>query len=154
MIRKFLLERVSWILYFIFLELFFLFTAYLDASVPFDSILYMVFLSSIFFLLFLVIRYRKETEFYRNLEEQVGELDHTSVTDGESPFEKIVVEKIKNHIDYYQRELAKNQLSLEQEKDELLSWIHEMKTPLSAMHLMIDRVEDELRMDAHPSFAG
>ena len=34
-------------------------------------------------------------------------------------------------------------MTLEQEKDELLSWIHEVKTPLTAMHLMIDRLDDE-----------
>ena len=35
-------------------------------------------------------------------------------------------------------------MTLEQEKDELLSWIHEVKTPLTAMHLMIDRLDDEM----------
>ena len=34
-------------------------------------------------------------------------------------------------------------MSLEQEKDELLSWIHEVKTPLTAMQLMIDRLDNE-----------
>ena len=34
-------------------------------------------------------------------------------------------------------------MSLEEEKDELLAWIHEVKTPLTAMHLMIERVDDE-----------
>ncbi|RKO62668.1 sensor histidine kinase [Caldibacillus debilis] len=147
MIRKFFLERASWILFFLFVESFFLFIAYLDAAVPFDSILYMVFLSSILFLLFLAFRYRKETEFYRNLEEREGDLDYASVPEGESPFEKIVSEKMQSLLDDYRRKLAKNRLSLEQEKDELLSWIHEMKTPLSAMHLMIDRVADETLRD-------
>lgn len=29
-----------------------------------------------------------------------------------------------------------------QEKDELLAWIHEIKTPLTAMHLIIERLEN------------
>lgn len=32
---------------------------------------------------------------------------------------------------------------LDKEKDDLLAWIHEVKTPLTAMKLMIDRMEDE-----------
>ncbi|MNP30098.1 Sensor histidine kinase GraS [compost metagenome] len=32
---------------------------------------------------------------------------------------------------------------LEEEKDDLLSWVHEVKTPLTAMHLMIERLDDE-----------
>lgn len=38
---------------------------------------------------------------------------------------------------------SKNRLALEQEKDELLSWIHEVKTPMTTMHLMIERLDDE-----------
>ena len=34
-------------------------------------------------------------------------------------------------------------MTLEEEKDDLLSWIHEVKTPLTAMHLMIERLDDE-----------
>ncbi len=35
------------------------------------------------------------------------------------------------------------QLHVTQEKDELLAWIHEIKTPLTAMHLMIERLENQ-----------
>ena len=41
------------------------------------------------------------------------------------------------------KEWSENRWSLEEEKDELLAWIHEVKTPLTAMHLMIERVDDE-----------
>ena len=42
-------------------------------------------------------------------------------------------------------------MTLEQEKDELLSWIHEVKTPLTAMHLMIDRMDDE-KLKSHLTY--
>ena len=31
-----------------------------------------------------------------------------------------------------------------EEKDQTLSWIHEMKTPLTSMKLMIDNVDDSI----------
>jgi two-component system, OmpR family, bacitracin resistance sensor histidine kinase BceS len=34
-------------------------------------------------------------------------------------------------------------MEIQGEKDELLSWIHEVKTPLTTMQLMIERMEDE-----------
>ncbi|MDT1800526.1 hypothetical protein QK887_26075, partial [Salmonella enterica subsp. enterica serovar Oslo] len=34
-------------------------------------------------------------------------------------------------------------MEMQGEKDELLSWIHEVKTPLTTMQLMIERMEDE-----------
>lgn len=48
-----------------------------------------------------------------------------------------------NQTEFLRKEAAQNRLTLEQEKDELLAWIHEVKTPLTAMHLMIERMDDE-----------
>jgi OmpR family two-component system bacitracin resistance sensor histidine kinase BceS len=95
------------------------------------------------FIFFLVIRYAKETKFYKRLEEREDNLDLTSIADPDSPFEKIVENSISNQTILLKKIAIENQTALEQEKDELLSWIHEVKTPLTAMHLMIDRMNDE-----------
>ncbi|KAF0994619.1 hypothetical protein BJQ97_01261 [Geobacillus sp. TFV-3] len=44
MIKDYLQERKSWLALFLFLELFILFVAYLDPTIPFSSALYIVFL--------------------------------------------------------------------------------------------------------------
>ena len=61
----------------------------------------------------------------------------------ESPFEQIIENSMTNQTELLKQIASQNQMTLEQEKDELLSWIHEVKTPLTAMHLMIDRLDDE-----------
>ena len=67
-------------------------------------------------------------------------LDLTSIAHPESPFEKIIENSIINQTRTCLNKIAShNLMTLEQEKDELLSWIHEVKTPLTAMHLMIER---------------
>ena len=43
----------------------------------------------------------------------------------------------------YRKESSIILSALEQEKDEMLSWIHEVKTPLTAMQLMIERLPDD-----------
>ncbi|MFJ7744466.1 sensor histidine kinase [Peribacillus sp. NPDC097295] len=143
MIKNFILERFSWIACYLFFHLFILFVAYVDSAIPFPPVLYMVFLSFIMFCIFLTVRYKKETKFYRSLAEQDDNLDLSNIADPESPFERIIERSISNQIDYLKHTASQGQMTLEQEKDELLAWIHEVKTPLTALHLMMDRIQDE-----------
>ncbi|MFX3625108.1 MAG: sensor histidine kinase [Ectobacillus sp.] len=143
MVKAYLIEKRSWIFLFLFLQLFYLFIAFLDTTIPFTSVLYVVFLSTIIFTLFLLIRYQKETKFYKSLEEWEIGLDITSIARAESPFEQMVAEKLTSQTEILRQEASQNLAALEQGKDDLLSWIHEVKTPLTAMHLMIERLPDE-----------
>ncbi|GAB3800939.1 sensor histidine kinase [Virgibacillus kimchii] len=143
MIIQFLKERRSWILFFIMLHLMILFLGFLDASIPTLSIVYILFLSIIFFLLFLVIRYFRESKFYRELQEWDLTDEIIAAPEARTPFERITAEHAKTQMDEYKNLLNDQLYQLELEKDELLSWVHEIKTPLTTMQLMIDRVEDK-----------
>ncbi|MFD2446954.1 sensor histidine kinase [Bacillus sp. CGMCC 1.16607] len=143
MIRKFFIERCSWIFLFLFLHLFIIFVTFVDSTIPLTPILYIVFLSTIIFTIFIIIRYHKETRFYKSLEDWDTNLDLTSLAAADSPFERIIEESITNQTERLKKDASINRVTLEQEKDELLSWIHEVKTPLTAMHLMIERLDDE-----------
>ena len=143
MIKKFLIEKMSWICLFIILQLLSLIIAYLDPSTSPQSILYIVFLSILIFSFFLAFRYHKETTFYRSLDESNLDLDLTPLAEARSPFEKIVENCLKHQTIKLKKEWSENRWSLEEEKDELLAWIHEVKTPLTALHLIIERVDDE-----------
>ncbi|MFS0646340.1 sensor histidine kinase [Siminovitchia sp. 179-K 8D1 HS] len=143
MIKKFLIERCSWILLFLFTQLLFLFITYIDSTIPVSAVLYINFLSLIIFLIFLAVRYNKETPFYRSLNEWDGSLDLAGIAEAGTPFEKIVEKSITEQTERQKRIYGENRIALEQERDDLLSWIHEVKTPMTAMHLMIERLEDE-----------
>jgi two-component system, OmpR family, bacitracin resistance sensor histidine kinase BceS len=142
MILRYLTERRSWILFFLLLQLFIVAVAYFDAAIPLQPILYIVFLSWIAFLMFVIMRYNRETRFYRGLEAWERNLDLTSMPRAESPYERIVENSVTTQTEWLKQQSSRNQTSLEQEKDELLSWIHEVKTPLTAMRLMIDRLDN------------
>ncbi|MDP5276016.1 sensor histidine kinase [Chengkuizengella axinellae] len=143
MIKKYLIERRSWIFLVIFLQLLTVFIAMLDTQIELKPILYITFLSFIIFLIFLIIRYNTETKFYKSLEERENNLDLTSVASPARPLEHIIDQSIRDQTRLLKKEASLHLFNLEQEKDELLSWIHEVKTPLTAMQLMIDRIEDE-----------
>lgn len=144
MIKKYIIERRSWILFFMFLHFIVLFIAYIDPSIPFTSLLYIVFLSVIIFILFLIIRYHKETRFYRNMEDWDDTYNVESTGDANRPFERIVKDSIEHQLEQYKADIAENRINREKEKDEILSWIHEVKTPLTTMQLMIDRIDNQV----------
>ncbi|MYL69364.1 sensor histidine kinase [Halobacillus litoralis] len=142
MIRKFLIERISWILLIVTLQLLALFVAFVDQTVPLSSMLYYILLSGLLVVLFLFIRYRKETRFYTELENRDNDLDLTTFPEADSPFEAVIETNVRDQMEQLKQESSRNQSLLEQEKDELLSWIHEVKTPMTAMRLIIDRIDD------------
>ncbi|ULT59696.1 sensor histidine kinase [Neobacillus drentensis] len=142
MIKNFLKERRSWIVLFVSLQLLVLFSGYIDSAIHFMPLLYIVFLSTLIFVIFLCFRFHKETKFYASLAEWENNLDITNIAEAESPFERIVEESIVNQTELLKQTVSNNLVSVEQEKDELLAWIHEVKTPLTAMHLMMDRLEE------------
>ncbi|MHC0036628.1 sensor histidine kinase [Pseudoneobacillus sp. C159] len=145
MIRAFLRERRSWILLFFILQSLIFFVSYTDPSIPLHATFYIFFLSLLIFIPFLLIRYFRETRYFRSLTEWENELDLTHLDAAESPFEKIIEDSLTNQTEALKRSVTQNWVALELEKDELLAWIHEVKTPLTAMHLMIDRLQDPLK---------
>ncbi|MBG9769191.1 HAMP domain-containing histidine kinase [Bacillus vallismortis] len=142
MIKAFLTERRSWIAAFLFQQVLILFVAFVDSSISFQSVLYIVYLCVLFFIIFLWFRYRKETAFYKSLKTWENNLDVTAINEPETPFESVVERSITGQTEHLKQTAARHRLALENEKDELMAWIHEVKTPLTAMHLLIDRMED------------
>ncbi|WP_226646037.1 sensor histidine kinase [Mesobacillus subterraneus] len=142
MFINYLKERRSWILLFLLLQFLLVFIAYIDSAVSIQSILYYVFLSALLFVIFILIRYQKEVKFYLDMKEAEDLLDFSD-REQLSPFEGMVAESITYHFETLKKSVSKSERRLDQEKDELLSWIHEVKTPLTALKLMIDRLEDQ-----------
>ncbi|MDL1160072.1 sensor histidine kinase [Yersinia pestis] len=143
MMMAYIRERLSWILFFLFLQLLFLFIAAVDSQIPFLSILYIVFLSTLFFIVFLVVRYNRETKFYKSLRAWDDTYDLAAISEPERPFEAIAMDILSLQTERFKKESSTRLTEMQGEKDELLSWIHEVKTPLTTMQLMIERMEDE-----------
>ncbi|MFD1851487.1 sensor histidine kinase [Oceanobacillus bengalensis] len=143
MVKKYLIERLHWIVLFCFFHLLLLFIGFIDPTINISSISYFVFLSTIIFIVFLFVQYHREVKYYKSIEEWHPSMDIESVKLASSPFEKILEEFVTLQNEFYKEETNRSLTAIEQEKDELLSWIHEVKTPLTTMQLMIERIEDE-----------
>ncbi|WP_339268854.1 sensor histidine kinase [Paenibacillus sp. FSL K6-1330] len=143
MMMAYIRERLSWILFFLFLQLLFLFIAAVDSQIPFLPILYIVFLSTLFFLVFLFVRYNRETKFYKSLQAWDDTYDLAAISEPEHPFEAIAMDILSLQTERFKKESSMRLMEMQGERDELLSWIHEVKTPLTTMQLMIERMENE-----------
>ncbi|MGG4342425.1 sensor histidine kinase [Paenibacillus lautus] len=143
MMMAYIRERLSWILFFLFLQLLFLFIAAVDSQIPFLPILYIVFLSTLFFMVFLFVRYNRETKFYKSLQAWDDTYDLAAIGEPEHPFEAIAMDILSLQTERFKKESSMRLMEIQGERDELLSWIHEVKTPLTTMQLMIERMEDE-----------
>ncbi|WP_099304735.1 sensor histidine kinase [Bacillus sp. Marseille-P3800] len=141
--RRFLKERASWISFIFFLHGLILFVAYVDQSLTLSQIGYPLLLSSILFVFFIVYRYYKESRFYQQLEQYDQHEQLSDLPDGQSPFETMVetaFEEQRNHL--FQKYMIHRQ-QVDNDKDEMMAWIHEVKTPLTTMGLIIDRLEEK-----------
>lgn len=140
-------ERMTWILFFSFFQLWLNILLTLDVTFANTSILYMNSTNLFLFLLFFLWRFFQETKFIKSvLEIPKGDLTFdqliASLPEGESVYEKVLMDEFQEIVLLGKQELNDAHTTFLEERDQTLSWIHEMKTPLTSMKLMLDSVDD------------
>ena len=140
----YLKERWAWITFIFMLLLFINILFFLDKGLSEISVSYFNIVYIILTLTFIFWRYYKETQglahFLGNLSNPREFLykESTYLT----PFQRKYMEEF--HIVIEQKENLLNRTTLKSMEDTetLLAWVHEIKTPLTAMKLMIEQVDD------------
>lgn len=135
MIWLFLKERRAWIGFFILLHLWMNGLFYLDSGFTDISLLYLNGMNLLLFIVFLVWRYVKETNQVKAL------LDEPINEEKLSPFQQKYFEHIQAEKDEMEVQLNRLKLESLEQQDGILAWVHEMKTPMTAMKLIMDQVE-------------
>lgn len=111
------------------------------------SILYINFINITAFVFFFIWRYFQETKYIKALVSSLTnekDLDFIleSFPDGYSSFEKTLSTTIDDLVLVAKEELNGLKVEHLEENDHTLAWIHEVKTPLTSMKLMIDSLDD------------
>jgi len=109
------------------------------------SLVYLNGLFLIIFTVFFIWRYKKETSYYKTLLRLFSDLDDhwfESIPPYGSFADSIVYTLLQTIHEYEQNKLREDYYSRQMDHNDLASWVHEMKTPLTAMKITID---------AHPS---
>ncbi|SDN92747.1 two-component system, OmpR family, bacitracin resistance sensor histidine kinase BceS [Psychrobacillus sp. OK028] len=140
-------ERKAWLIFFITLQIWLNFILTLDVAFGGISLLYINFINITAFVVFFMWRYYQETKYIKALENSLSNeksLDFIleSFPGGYSSFEKMLSTTIDDLILVAKEELNGLKVEHLEENDLTLSWIHEVKTPLTSMKLMIDSLDD------------
>nr|WP_236702387.1 sensor histidine kinase [Alkalicoccobacillus plakortidis] len=143
MIRRYLKERGAWISFILFVHGLILFIAYLDQSLSLEQVGYPLLMTVILFCGFLIYRYYKETSFYKQLEQYDQYEQLSDLPDGETPFEEVVETAFEEQRSHLSQKYIEHRRQVDHDKDEMMAWIHEVKTPLTTMSLVIDRLDDK-----------
>ncbi|WP_146548662.1 sensor histidine kinase [Rummeliibacillus suwonensis] len=129
MILLFLRERLAWILFFVFCMIWMNILLYLDVEFSNISTTYLNATLLFFFMCFLVWRYIKEMKLVKSITNKPQEFHR---------IDELILTKL--HESALELERYKNELTIQfsEDRDQHLAWIHEVKTPLTAMKLMIE----------------
>ncbi|MCD8827356.1 sensor histidine kinase [Staphylococcus gallinarum] len=140
----FLRTRISWILWIMLLHLIFLGIAYIDYDISVGSIYYIIILNLGLTSLFLVFTYVKEIKFFIHLNDNIEpeELKHKGLAD--TPFQQKMVEYLYNQITSQKLIVTKQRMKIQSTEASLTDFVHDIKTPVTAMKLMIEK---EANMD-------
>lgn len=143
LIWKYFADRRSWILFFFFTLLFVDFVIWLDVGIQIHqaALLYLNIVLIVFFFLFFMWRYKKETQFMREVERVTENMRSDILQELPVPStygDGQIYDLIESMSNTFRKE--KNEW---RQKDVLQSqfidaWVHEVKTPLTSMKLVID----------------
>lgn len=107
-----------------------------------SSIIYLNLLFIVISLSFFIWRYKKETAYYKSLLNIIEDVDDKwfeAVPSPNGPFPEATVYRLLKAIhEHEQRKGLKHDSIQEMDHNDLASWVHELKTPLTAMKITLD----------------
>jgi len=147
MLRLFIRERRAWMALFVLLQLWMNLLFWLDPGFSAESIRYVNITNPFIFLVFLSLLYFRDA---RKVKDILAAMDRQGWS------EKELHSRVSQASDYaslyedvlgdllLQAENEANRLNVEfsEENDRTLAWIHEVKTPMTAMKLLMESVDD------------
>lgn len=111
-------------------------------SVEPDSLIYLNALFLTISIVFFIVRYKRETSYYKTILASLNEIDDDwfeSIPSSQSRFPDQTIFSILETIhDYEQNRRNEDHSSQQMDQAGLASWVHEMKTPLTAMKIILD----------------
>jgi two-component system, OmpR family, sensor histidine kinase YxdK len=108
---------------------------------------YAMILSGCLFTGYLVYRYLSHRTFYKRLENPLSSMDEFTHTYSEAPLASGLQQLLKRQYQQNQTDLHHYQHKLKDHIQFINQWVHQMKTPLSVIHLIVQD-EDEPRVKA------
>lgn len=142
-VKDFLETRMNWILLLLVLQVVLLIFGYLDPDLSVGAVGYVALFNLMIIVVFLFFAYLRETAFLKKLSEmrEVEELKHKEAAN--SPMEREVLSYLYAQITRQKKIVSKQAVTLKEQEQSLTHFVHEMKTPLTAMKLLVEKEPDK-----------
>lgn len=138
-VAYFLKSRMNWIFWILFLNFLMLGISLIDYDFPIDSLFYIVSLNLSLTMIFLLLTYFKEVKLYKHFDKdkEIEEIKHKDLA--ETPFQRHTVEYLYRQISAHKEKVVEQQLQLNMHEQTITEFVHDIKTPVTAMKLLIDQ---------------
>ncbi|ABS23692.1 MULTISPECIES: sensor histidine kinase [Bacillus cereus group] len=104
---------------------------------------YFIVLSLYLFICFLAYRYVRNRRMYHRLSEPPDKLEDAFIERATAPMPHSVNELVRTQYRLFQKELQTYEVKQQEHQLFINHWVHQMKTPVSVMQLMVLEMEDE-----------
>lgn len=147
-VAYFLKSRMNWIFWILFLNLLMLGISLIDYDFPIDSLFYIVSLNLSLTMIFLILTYFKEVKLYKHFDKdkEIEEIKHKDLA--ETPFQRHTVDYLYRQISAHKEKVVEQQLQLNMHEQTITEFVHDIKTPVTAMKLLIDQEKNQERKQA------
>lgn len=142
MFRLFLKEHAAFIVFQVVLVAFIMLLYWLDGFRNVDTAIYSFVISTVLVITFLTARFVRRYQYYQRIMGTPENLEHLLQREGKSP------EQIQNEMylqklyRLYQREVQSLYATQNRHLQFMNQWVHQMKTPLSVMHLLLQEEQE------------
>lgn len=140
--RLFIREQRSLIFVYLLQLLVVFFVLWLDGYRHVPIFLYAALLSGSLLLAYLVFRYITNRSFYRQMEQEMDSISDFTAMSTNSPLSESLQRVLKRQYRLYISELTSRQEKVDHHLQFVNQWVHQMKTPLSVIHLMTQDEDD------------
>ncbi|HCX1098863.1 TPA: histidine kinase GraS/ApsS [Staphylococcus aureus] len=147
-VAYFLKSRMNWIFWILFLNLLMLGISLIDYDFPIDILFYIVSLNLSLTMIFLILTYFKEVKLYKHFDKdkEIEEIKHKDLA--ETPFQRHTVDYLYRQISAHKEKVVEQQLQLNMHEQTITEFVHDIKTPVTAMKLLIDQEKNQERKQA------
>lgn len=142
--KIFLLDHIPFVLLYLFNMLFlFVFYRNLGGFNTLENMYYFIFLSNFLLGLFLLYRYFSHKKLYDKLIKMPSKLEDTISSAGTTPMSEAVNRLLRVQYNLYQEQIQMYKGKQEEHLTFIHQWVHQMKTPISVIYLILQEKEGE-----------
>lgn len=144
---RYLKESVSFIIFYIFLMTFILLLIFMDRQNRMlgSNIIYLASVSFLIFVVFIIYDYYLKSSYIKKLKIVKDSVDKTPILPrAETSKDKLYSEIISDLYEDYTEKLKNIEEEFKDSKEFMVAWVHEIKTPITTLKLLLDSGEENL----------